>query len=79
MVIVPALPVTVELNADQYYYQNGYYYRMTAAFGSTRKEEKDLGWICREATIPEKSATGAAMIIMAIVTTNNRPGGRRNV
>jgi hypothetical protein len=26
MVIVPALPVTVELDADQYYYQNGYYY-----------------------------------------------------
>ena len=39
---------------------------MTAAFGSTRIEEKDLGWICREAIILGKSATGAAMI-MAIV------------
>lgn len=27
MVIVPALPETVELDADQYYSQNGYYYR----------------------------------------------------
>lgn len=27
MVIVPALPETVEVDADQYYYQNGYYYR----------------------------------------------------
>jgi hypothetical protein len=26
MVVVPALPVTVELDADEYYYQNGYYY-----------------------------------------------------
>ena len=26
LVVVPALPVTVELDADQYYYQNGYYY-----------------------------------------------------
>jgi hypothetical protein len=25
--IVPALPVTVEVDADQYYSQNGYYYR----------------------------------------------------
>jgi hypothetical protein len=27
VVIVPALPETVELDADQGYYQNGYYYR----------------------------------------------------
>jgi hypothetical protein len=27
IVVVPALPVIVELDADQYYYQNGYYYR----------------------------------------------------
>jgi hypothetical protein len=27
MLVVPALPVTVELDADQNYYQNGYYYR----------------------------------------------------
>jgi len=27
LVIVPALPETVELDADQYYVQNGYYYR----------------------------------------------------
>ena len=27
LVIVPALPVTVELDAEQYYYQNGYYYQ----------------------------------------------------
>ena len=26
LIIVPALPLTVELDADQYYYQNGYYY-----------------------------------------------------
>jgi hypothetical protein len=26
LVIVPALPATVELDADQHYYQNGYYY-----------------------------------------------------
>jgi hypothetical protein len=26
LVVVPALPTTVELDADQYYYQNGYYY-----------------------------------------------------
>jgi hypothetical protein len=40
MVIVPALPVTVELNADQYYYQNGYYYRYDGSvwFYSERRE-----------------------------------------
>jgi hypothetical protein len=26
LVIVPTLPVTVELDADNYYYQDGYYY-----------------------------------------------------
>jgi hypothetical protein len=26
LVIVPALPVTVEVDSDQYYYQDGYYY-----------------------------------------------------
>jgi hypothetical protein len=26
LIIVPVLPVTVELDADDYYYQNGYYY-----------------------------------------------------
>lgn len=26
MIIVPMLPVTVEIDADQPYYQNGYYY-----------------------------------------------------
>jgi hypothetical protein len=27
MIIVPALPTIVEIDADQYYSQNGYYYR----------------------------------------------------
>ena len=27
LIVVPALPVTVEVDADQYYSQNGYYYR----------------------------------------------------
>jgi hypothetical protein len=27
LMVVPSLPVMVELDADQYYYQNGYYYR----------------------------------------------------
>jgi hypothetical protein len=27
LMIVPALPVTVEIDADQYYSQNGYFYR----------------------------------------------------
>ena len=27
IIIVPALPATVEIDADQYYSQNGYYYR----------------------------------------------------
>jgi hypothetical protein len=26
LVVVPALPLIVELDADNYYYQNGYYY-----------------------------------------------------
>jgi len=31
LVIVPALPTTVEVDADQYYYQNGYYYHYDGA------------------------------------------------
>ena len=27
LIIVPALPIIVELAADRYYYQNGFYYR----------------------------------------------------
>lgn len=40
MIIVPALPVTVELDSDQYYYQNGYYYHYDGNvwFYSERKE-----------------------------------------
>jgi len=40
LVVVPALPVTVEVDADQYYYQNGYYYRYdgSAWFYSDRKD-----------------------------------------
>jgi len=40
LVIVPALPETVELDADQYYYQNGYYYRYDGSvwFYSERRE-----------------------------------------
>jgi hypothetical protein len=26
LVVVPALPTTIEVDADQYYFQNGYYY-----------------------------------------------------
>ena len=40
LIIVPALPVTVELDADQYYYQNGYYYHYDGNvwFYSERRE-----------------------------------------
>jgi hypothetical protein len=40
VVIVPALPLTVELDADQYYYQNGYFYsyRDNVWFYSASKE-----------------------------------------
>jgi hypothetical protein len=40
LIIVPALPVTVELDADQYYYQNGYYYHYDGNvwFYSQRRE-----------------------------------------
>ncbi|MGA2506467.1 MAG: hypothetical protein ABSF80_03220 [Chitinispirillaceae bacterium] len=40
LIIVPALPVTVELDADQFYYQNGYYYHYDGNiwFYSERRE-----------------------------------------
>jgi hypothetical protein len=39
LVVVPALPVTVEVDDDQYYYQDGYYYHYngSAWFYSDRK------------------------------------------
>jgi hypothetical protein len=40
VVVVPALPVTVEVDADQYYYQNGYYYHYNGSvwYYSERRE-----------------------------------------
>ena len=40
VVVVPALPYTVEVDADQYYYQNGYYYHYNGSvwYYSERKE-----------------------------------------
>ena len=61
LIVVPALPVTVEVDADQYYYQNGYYYHYNGVSGTTPSEEKDHGGICREATILGKFATRVVM------------------
>jgi hypothetical protein len=43
MVIVPALPTTVEVDADQYYYQDGYYYHYNGSVWYY-SQRRDGGW-----------------------------------
>gem|GEM_PF-2911508 len=69
LVIVPTLPTTIEIDSDQPYYQDGYYYSYRTMYGFTRHHRVGLGTGCRVTTIRGKFTIGTMTTIGTMAIT----------